>query len=502
MASPPLVALQIKPVPQPDIMESMGQVVNLRNAIQAGRARDQQMQTGELENQQRQLQLKMQQRELEDNQRFMEQYVKHGGDMDKVLPAVTGIVSPQFSMKIKTAHLKEQQELTALAKAKDDASRAKADALRSHSELIGSLANSLTGLPEQGPERQEMWTTMVVPRLKEAGIGEGLPEQVPSDLVLKTYGIQAMNVQQQLGARRAEEQHAAQLPGTMAESAEKQRAIASKIMKDAKTPEQWASRRASLPSLAGVTPEVLKQIPETYSPEAAQEIAGWGVKDDKYQERQTILNQARSNGLKIADADANRFLLTGQLDGLTEYQRKSLEMRRDEMADRKGREERGASGSALAAVEERKKDDLAAVERRFDAEKAKLKEAGDTSGVYDEAADKELEKRREAAKTQVLQSYQEQVRRLEQPRGRAGVAAAAATAAPPVALPATVAPAPGQQPAVPPPAAAPPAAAQPAAGAPPASAFTKGEGVVHRFRNPAGQVERWKLVNGVAQKVQ
>src|SRR5690349_16683760 len=112
MSSYPSAALAIKPPEQPDLLGNFLKIQQLRNMQQQGQIGQQQLQAGELENQQRQM-------DIDSQRAFTRAYQESGGDPNATaqLAAKYG-AKPQALQAWQTAQIGLQKELEGLHESK------------------------------------------------------------------------------------------------------------------------------------------------------------------------------------------------------------------------------------------------------------------------------------------------------------------------------------------------------------------------------------------------
>src|SRR6185369_4934413 len=115
MGSYGLPALHVNPPEQPDLLGNLGKIMQLRNMQQQGQIGQQQLEAGQLENQQRQM-------DIDSQKAFIKAYQESGGDPQATaqLAAKYG-AKPQALVAWQQSQVALQKELTGLDEAKKKA---------------------------------------------------------------------------------------------------------------------------------------------------------------------------------------------------------------------------------------------------------------------------------------------------------------------------------------------------------------------------------------------
>lgn len=156
MATIPLPALDVRPPQQqPSPLEQYGQLMAIRNAQQEQQMRQQQMQTGAIQQQGAQVQLQQQQQALSD-QKAMTAAMQNwdGKDYNDILPLVIkngGSANAVIGLKSKI--LEQQQSISTALKNNADAASAQMTAVKTKGDLLDGTLSTLID-PKQTPDAQ------------------------------------------------------------------------------------------------------------------------------------------------------------------------------------------------------------------------------------------------------------------------------------------------------------------------------------------------------------
>lgn len=180
MSSIPLPALGGRPVEQPDLMGQYAKALALKQAMTQQQIQQQQIQAGDLENQQRQQALQMQAQKVKDQQTVTSLYVKHNGDLDKTIAdAAKEGVTPE------TIQALQKHALDVKGQTMDLVSKQGAQALQ-QADLMKGAHEAVANASQQ--ERPAVYQQSLM-GLKNAGVDVSqMPVQYPGDEPFKLMG--------------------------------------------------------------------------------------------------------------------------------------------------------------------------------------------------------------------------------------------------------------------------------------------------------------------------
>jgi hypothetical protein len=208
----PLPALSIRPPEQPDMMANMSKLMMLKNALGQQQLQQQGLQTAQLENQQRQM-------DVDSTKAFQKAYMEAQGDPDKTaqLAAKYG-AKPDALLSWKTAvNAQKIQAMDLVAKQGGEAKR--------QADLMQGAHDQIAALPAE--QRQAAWP-QALQQLSQQGVDiSKSPANYPGDQAFQMLGFGIKSHAQQIEeALKAEEtaKNKAQAAEANAATGEKQTA--------------------------------------------------------------------------------------------------------------------------------------------------------------------------------------------------------------------------------------------------------------------------------------
>ncbi len=169
-------------VPQlPNPLETAGQLLTLKSAMQ-------QQRIGSMQEQQMQL-------ELEDQQKIRQAFAEAQGDWDKTFELASQMgVSPAMLAKLDAGRLERRQKLAA-------ATKEEREAWLKQAEITGQASLAFKELRAKNPQEAEQAYAAFRPRLEEA-LGRKLPDQLPDDGTLDFLIMSSKTSMQELRAQK------------------------------------------------------------------------------------------------------------------------------------------------------------------------------------------------------------------------------------------------------------------------------------------------------------
>ena len=266
----PSIPLSINnaPAPQGPLQQAQG-AASVQELINAVQLQKQQQQSNAIGQQQQQIQLQQQQQQLKDQQIFNKAFEEAHGDWNTAIQNATS--SGASGTFITQAQLARADQVAKLATANKDLLTNE----QTKSDALGRDAVALKQVPV-GPERDTQYQQMVNAHLHSGAFQPSdFSSATPSDSDLDTaiaHSKAASDMMEEAAALQAKQ---AALPGAKAEAAQKELSTASQWMSGVQSQIQWDARRNGLKNQ--VSPDVFSQIPETYSPAAAEAVRQMGI---------------------------------------------------------------------------------------------------------------------------------------------------------------------------------------------------------------------------------
>lgn len=266
----PSIPLSINnaPAPQGPLQQAQG-AASVQELINAVQLQKQQQQSNAIGQQQQQIQLQQQQQQLKDQQIFNKAFEEAHGDWNTAIQNATS--SGASGTFITQAQLARADQVAKLATANKDLLTNE----QTKSDALGRDAVALKQVPV-GPERDTQYQQMVNAHLHSGAFQPSdFSSATPSDSDLDTaiaHSKAASDMMEEAAALQAKQ---AALPGAKAEAIQKELSTASQWMGGVQSQIQWDARRNGLKNQ--VSPDVFSQIPETYSPAAAEAVRQMGI---------------------------------------------------------------------------------------------------------------------------------------------------------------------------------------------------------------------------------
>lgn len=266
----PSIPLSINnaPAPQGPLQQAQG-AASVQELINAVQLQKQQQQSNAIGQQQQQIQLQQQQQQLKDQQIFNKAFEEAHGDWNTAIQNATS--SGASGTFITQAQLARADQVAKLATANKDLLTNE----QTKSDALGRDAVALKQVPV-GPERDTQYQQMVNAHLHSGAFQPSdFSSATPSDSDLDTaiaHSKASSDMMEEAAALQAKQ---AALPGAKAEAAQKELSTASQWMGGVQSQIQWDARRNGLKNQ--VSPDVFSQIPETYSPAAAEAVRQMGI---------------------------------------------------------------------------------------------------------------------------------------------------------------------------------------------------------------------------------
>jgi hypothetical protein len=306
----PNIALQVKPVQVDNPMDAYGRVLAIKGAVQHGQLQAEQLKGAQAANAQRE-------RDLTDDEIVKAAWGQTGGDLNRILPLVSGKVSAKKQEGLVKFH--QDARLKAAQIKKEDL-----PVLVDQNDRLLTLIEQVKATPDQ--EYEAKW-----PSFKAAALSIkpdlNLPDQAPpkTEVGMLSYGLVTsghyykQEQEKRLAAEEARkaEEHKAKLPGVIADALGKGLQVAGQTAPGISNQAGWDEWRASL------APEVAKAVPAMFSPAAVDLVKKRGMTP----EQQVATAETATRNAEIAKRDSDRIELERKRVGL-EGQRVGLERQR------------------------------------------------------------------------------------------------------------------------------------------------------------------------------
>src|SRR4051812_14165122 len=195
MGTYPSAALQIRPPEQPDLLGNFSKLMGIRNA-------QQQYESGQLENQSRQLQIQQMQNDIDSQKAFTRAYQEAQGDPQAtVQKALQYGAKPQFV----DGWIKSRAELD---KATEEGQAKHLENLSKGYGMIGQIAGGILSLPpeQRGGAIQQAIGGLIQNRALPQAEGQQLLQTVPQDpqaqeTWLQYHAVSALSAKDQVDAK-------------------------------------------------------------------------------------------------------------------------------------------------------------------------------------------------------------------------------------------------------------------------------------------------------------
>lgn len=272
MGLAPNIPLSGIPTPQPQGPLDMAQKgLNVQALINAVQRQKTEEATAQLQQQQEQIKTQQAQQEFEDSQKFRKAFLDNGGDWQKTIDSSPANgVGPQFLIKAQIARTDQLTKYAAMDKELLANEMAKSNALGVSAQKVidaDPIANPAQAAKVYAQERN---THLASNAYKASEI----PEQMPSLDELKETAAHSKANQDMLKEAITLQEQKAKLPGEQAEATAKQYTTGAQTMAGAQDQLSWTARR----NLAVKNDKGMESlIPETYSPQAAEQVRQLGI---------------------------------------------------------------------------------------------------------------------------------------------------------------------------------------------------------------------------------
>lgn len=268
MGLSPNIPLSVNPpAPAQGPLDMAQKGLNVQALIQAVQNQKTQQATAQLQQQQEQIKTQQLQQDQQDQQKFRQAFMDANGDWDKAIAGAPKVgVGPQFLVKAQLARADQLTKLAALDKDQLANEHSKA-------EQVGISAQKVIDTPtnqQAAVYAQERNSHLLSGAYKPTDI----PEQMPPLDQLKELAAHSKANQDMLKEAQALQEQKAKLPGEKAEATAKEYATGAQTMGGANEQLGWTARR----NLAVRNdPDMEDLIPESYSPQAAEQVRQLGI---------------------------------------------------------------------------------------------------------------------------------------------------------------------------------------------------------------------------------